>query len=91
MRDVAITADFVGGVHDHHAPRFGQHARGFAQQGSFADAGRSEQQDAAARLDNVLHDIDGAIHRTPDAAGQPDDVAAPISDRRDAMQRPLDA
>ena len=42
-------------------------------------------------LDQVLDDVDRAVHRPPDPAGQADDVPAPVADGRDAVQRALQA
>ena len=43
-----------------------------------------------ALLDDIADEGDGAAHRAPDAAGQPDHLAAPVADGADAVQRPLD-
>src|SRR6202022_3476829 len=86
-------ADLVRRVDDHDslAQIVGQNARGFAQQRRFAHAWAAHHEDAAARLDNVANNGDRAIDRAPHAARDADDAAFAIADRRDAMQRALDA
>ena len=42
-------------------------------------------------LDEVVDDLDRAVHGPPDPARQPDDLAVAIADGADAMERPLDA
>ena len=69
---------------------FGQHAGRLAQQRGLAHARLAQEQDALARLEQVAHDVDGAIHRPAHAQRQADDVAPPVADARDAVQRPLD-
>ena len=93
VRDVAVAADLVRGVDDHHplAQVVGQHARRLAQQRRLADARAAHHQDAAARLDDVANDRDRAEHGAADAAGDADDAALAIADGRDAVQRALDA
>ena len=93
VRDVAVAADLVGGVHDDDPPPdlVGQHTGRFAEQGRLADPGRPEQEHAMARLDHVAQDFRGTTHGAPDAAGESDHVARPVADRRDAVESPLDA
>ena len=93
VRDVAVAGDLVGRVDDDDAlvELVGQHARGLAQHRRLADARPAHDQDALARLDQVLDDLDRAEHGAADAAGQADDLAAAIADGADAVQRALDA
>ena len=42
-------------------------------------------------LDEVVDDLDGPEDRPADAAGEADDLAAPVADGADAMERALDA
>ena len=93
VRDVAVAADLVRRVDDHDplAQIVGQHARGFAQQRGLAHARATHHQDAAARLDDVADDGDRAEDGAADAAGDADDAAFAIANRRNAMQRALDA
>ena len=93
MRDVAVAGDLVGGVDDDHplAQVVGEHARGLAQHRGLADAGATHDQDRLPGLDEVRDDLDGAVDRAPDPAGQPDDLAAAVADGADAVERPLDA
>ena len=88
MGDVAVACNLVRGV-DH--DDVGQHARGFAEHGGLADAWPAHDQDRLTGLDEVLDDLDRAVDRAPDPAGQADDLAAPIADGADAMQGALDA
>jgi hypothetical protein len=74
VRDVAVAADFVGGIHDDNACLLAQDPGGLAQQGRLANARPAQQQDALARLDDILDDIDHAVHRAADTAGQTDDA-----------------
>ena len=92
VRNVAVAGDFVAGVHDDNALAevVAENAGHFAQQRRLAHAGRPQQQDAFARLDQVADDVDRAIDRPPDAAGQPDNIAGAVADARDAVQRALD-
>ncbi len=91
VRHIAVAADLIGRVDNDHAPAFRQDARGLAQQGGLAHARLAEDENAFAALDDVLDDFDGAVDGAPDAQRQPDDVAAPVADGRDAVQRALDA
>ena len=70
---------------------FGQDAGGLAQQGGLAHARAAQDEDALARFDDVLDDVDGAVDGAPDAQRQPDDVPAPVADGGDAVQGALDA
>ena len=91
MRNVAVAANLVGGVHHHHAPALGQHTRRFAQHGGLAHARPPQQQNAFAREHQVFNNLRRAIHRAPHAARQPDDFSLPVANGRDAVQRALDA
>ena len=93
VRDVAVPGDLVRRVDDHDALAVlvGEDARHLAQHRRLAHAGPSQQKDAAPGLREVVDDLDGAEDRPPDARGQPDDLAFAVADRRDAVQRPLDA
>ena len=93
VRDVAVARDLVRRVDDHDtlAVLVGEDARHLAQHRRLAHAGPPQQEHAAPRLGQVVDDLDRAEHRPPDARGQPDDLAFAVADRRDAVQRPLDA
>ena len=91
MRHIAVAADLVGGIDNDHAPGFRQDARGLTQQGGLAHARLAEDEDALARFDDVLDDVDGAVDGAPDAQRQPHDVPAPVADGGDAVQCALDA
>ena len=90
VRNIAIAADFVGRIHDDHPRLIAQNPGSFAQQRRLADAGPAQQQDALARLDDILDDINHAVDRAPDATGQPDDPPLPVANARNPVQRPLD-
>ena len=85
--------DLVGRVDDDDALAqvVGQHARRLAQHRRLADARPAEQQNALPDLDEVADDRDRAEHGAADAAGQADDAPGAVANRRDAVQRPLDA
>src|SRR5690606_30522862 len=89
--DVAISADLVGGVHDHHAVGLGEHARRLAQHRRLADAGAAQEQHALARADDVLDNVNGAEYGPAHTARQPDHIPFAIADRGDAVQRAIDA
>ena len=92
VRDVAVTADLIGGVDDHH-PLFhlvSQHPGTFAEHRGLPDPRAAEQEDALAPDHHVLDDVDGAGDRPAHPAGQPDDLSGTIPDSRDPMQGPLE-
>src|SRR5205823_5441322 len=84
--------DLVRGVHDHDAlpELLAEDASHLAQLRCLADAGPPENQDAAAGFDLVPHNVDGAEHSAADAAGEADDPARAVADRRDPVERALD-
>src|SRR5207248_4761214 len=92
MRNIAVPTNFVGRIDDHHAlgEIVGKDACRLAQQGRLADARPAHHQDAAPRLDDVANDGDRAEHGATHTAGDADDAAFAIADRRDAVQRALD-
>ena len=89
--DVAVAADLVGGVDDHHPLAVRQHPRRLAQQGGLAHAWLAQQQDALARLDDVLQDVDHPVDGAADPHRQADDAALAVADAGDAVQGALDA
>ena len=93
VSDIAVARDLVRRVdHDHPlAEVVGQHPGGLAQHRGLADARPAHDQDRLPGLDEVVDDLDGAVHRPSDPAGQSDDLAVAVADRADAMERPLDA
>ncbi len=84
--NIPITADLVRGVHDHHPLGFCQDPGSLTQHGGFANPRATEDQQALALIDQVLEDIDRAIHGTPNAAGQSDNVSAAVADGRNPVQ-----
>ena len=91
--DVAIAGDLVRGVDDDNALAevVGEDACGLAQHRRLADARAAHDQDRLPGLDEVRDDLDGPVHRSADAACQPDHLAAPVADRADPVERALDA
>ena len=69
----------------------GEDARGLAEHRRLADARPAHDQDRLPGLDEVVDDLDRAVDGPPDPAGQPDDLAVPVADRADPVERPLDA
>ena len=93
VRDVAVAGDLVAGVDDDDALAHvvGQDAGGLAQHRRLADARPAHDQDRLPGLDEVVDDLDRAVDRPADPAGQPDDLAVAVADGADAVERPLDA
>ncbi len=93
MRDVSVAGDLVRGVDDDDplALLVGEHAGGLPEHGGLADARATHDQDRLPGLDVVRDDLDRAVDRAPDAAGQPDDLAVAVADRRDPVEGALDA
>ena len=91
--DVAVAADFVGGIDDDDAlvRVIGEDAGDFAKHGCFADAGLAQEEDALAPEDEVFDDADGAVDGAADAAGEAHDLASPVADAADAVEGALDA
>src|SRR5690606_6446283 len=92
VRNVAITRDLVAGIDDHDAAQqvVGQHAGKLAKHGRLSHARAAEQEDAFARLNEVLDDADRAVHGATDAAGEAYDVTGPVAYRGDAVKGALD-
>ena len=93
MGDVAVAGDLVRGVDDDDALAevVGEDAGRLAEHRRLADARPAHDQDRLPALDEVVDDVDRAVDGPPDPAGQPDDLAAPVADRADPVERPLDA
>ncbi len=90
--DVAVAGDLVAGV-DHDdalAHVVGEDAGRLAQHRGLADPRPAHDQDRLPGLDEVVDDLDRAVDRSPDPAGQPDDLAVAVADGADAVKRPLD-
>src|SRR4029453_9649828 len=64
---------------------------GLAEHRGLADAGATHDQDRLPGLDEVLDDLDRAVDRAADPAGEADDLAGPVADGADPVERPLDA
>ncbi len=86
VRHITVAANLVGCIHNHHAGLFGQNAGGLAQHGGFTDSRSPEQQNAFSGQDQVLNDINGAIHRPPHPAGEADNDTQFIAYSRNTMQ-----
>ena len=93
VRDVAVAGDLVRRVDDDDplAEVVGEDAGGLAEHRRLADARPAHDQDRLPGLDEVVDDLDRPVDRPPDPAGQPDDLAVPVADRADPVERPLDA
>ncbi len=93
MGDVAVARDLVRRVHHDHALAqvVREHAGSFAEHGGLADPGATHDQDRLPGLHEVTDDLDRAVDGPPDPARQPDDLAAPVPDRADPVERALDA
>src|SRR5207302_9449826 len=93
VRNVAVTRDLVRGVHDDDtlAHFVSEHPRDLSKESRLADAWAAEQQDAAARLDNVADDLHGPVNGTPDPQCETDHLARPVAEGADAVKGPLDA
>src|SRR5207237_5015316 len=90
VRDVAVTADLIGRVDDHH-PLFhlvSQHPGTFAEHRGLPDPRAAEQEDALAPDHHVLDDVDGAGDRPAHPARQPADLSGTIPDSPAPIQRP---
>jgi hypothetical protein len=93
VRDVTVTADLVAGVHDHNAAIYfvGQDTSDFPQFGRFSDSRSAQDEDRLATANDVVDNVDGAFESATDTAGQPDDFAVAVSNRRDTVQSPFDS
>ncbi len=93
VRDVAVARDLVRRVDDHDALAqvVGKDARRLPQHRRLADARPAHDQDRLSGLDEVADDLDRAVDRPPDATRQAHDLAAPVPDRADPVEGPLDA
>src|SRR5205085_3688227 len=83
----------VRGVDDYDAfaQLIREQPRALAQHRGLADAGPAEQKDALAADDDVADDLAGAGDRAADTHRETCDATRPVANRRDAVQRPLDA
>jgi hypothetical protein len=83
VRNVAVTSDFVGRIHDNDA--FAQvirkQARRFAQQGGLADPRAPEEEQGLPLFNDIAQNVDRAKERPPDPTGQTDRRAHTVPDR----------
>ena len=86
-QDVTIAADLVTRIDDDHPLLLGQYAGHLAQHRCLAHARPTEDEDAVPFGDDVFQNLNGAIDGAADAARQTDDLAAPIANAGDAVQR----
>ena len=91
MRHIAVPADFIGRIHDHHALRLRQDAGGLTQERRLAHARAAKDQHGLARFDQVLDDIHRAVDGASHTQGETHHCAAPVANGRDAVQCALDA
>src|ERR1700688_1628704 len=81
MRNVAVAGDLVRRVDDYDTfAVFREHARALAQHRRLADARAAQQADRFSATDHVEHDVDRAVHRTADAAGEADDESGAVAE-----------
>jgi hypothetical protein len=93
MGDIAVTAYLIGGV-DHYSPFMSvvrQHSGNLPEHRGLSDARSADEKDALAGDYEVLDYPDCPVHRATDTQGQPHDLLLAVTDRRDAMERALDA
>ena len=93
MGDVAVTGDLVGGVHDDDALALVAPARGRTSRSMVVlpMPGGPSSRMLRPGLDEVVDDVDGAVHRPADAAGEARRCApARLRIARDAVQGALD-
>src|SRR4029077_15823611 len=88
MRDVAIAADLVRRVDDHHtlAQLVREQPRALSQHRGLADTGPPEQQDALAADHYVSDDLAGAGDRAADAHRKARDAARAVAGDRPAVE-----
>jgi hypothetical protein len=93
MGNIAVSRDLIRRIDDNHSlvQFVCEEARDLPQHRRLAHAGPPEEKDALPGAHQVLDDADRAKHGAADTAGETDDLALPIADARDAMQRALDA
>jgi hypothetical protein len=82
VRHIAIARNLVRRVNDDHtlAKVIGKHTGHFPEHGRFANTRSAQQQDALARLDQVLDQAHAAKHGAAHAARQADGFAGTVSD-----------
>jgi len=90
VRHVAVAANFVGGINNDHPLFLCQGAGGFAQHGGFANARLPQNEQRFARFNQVVQNVDGAVHGASHPAGEAHNVPAPVSDGRNAVQGALE-
>ena len=93
VRHVPVPADLVRRVHDHHAlvQLVRQHARHLPDDGRLAHSRPAQEQDRVGNVEDVADQGDVSRDGPPHAAGQADDGAPAVADRRDAVERALHA
>jgi hypothetical protein len=93
MWNVTISRDLVRCVNDHHAlgELGGEDARRLTQHGGLSHAWSPHDQDRPSRLNVIAQDFNRSEDGSTYTTGETNDAVRAISDRRDAMQRPLNA
>src|SRR5947209_8658867 len=92
MGNIPVPTDLVGCIDDDHtlAEVVGQNPGDLAQHRRLAHAGAAQEEDALARLHDVMDDADGAENCPTDAQRQTDDQSGTVADGGDTMQGALD-
>ena len=92
VRDVAVAANLVAGVHDDDAAegRLGEVPGDLADRGRLSHPGAPEEQHGGARVDEVADEIRAAGDGSADATGEPDDAPRAVANDGDAMQGAVD-
>jgi hypothetical protein len=91
MRDVAITGNFVGCIHNNHtaAKLIGDDACSLPKLSGFSHARASEEEDGLSAFDDVPDDVDCSVDTSADATCQAYDFILAVSNGRDAVQGAL--
>jgi hypothetical protein len=89
VRNISVARDLIARVDDNHTAM--KIVREHAQHGRLTDSWPAQQQEAFARLDQIANDGNRSVDRAADAAREADNLAAPVPNRGDSMQRAFDA
>jgi hypothetical protein len=92
MGDIAIASDLVRGIDDHYTliGLVSEDASNFAQEGCLTHTRATKNQDRLALFHDISDQGNTAKYRSPNTAGQADDLAFAVAHRADTMESPLD-